>query len=65
MRGTVHRACGRSEEVYLNVMYELPLARGRHEVPRRQGRELTGVNPTLVPHAKPTKKRGERQEKTA
>jgi len=26
---------------------------------------LTGVNPTLVPHAKQTKKRAERQEKTA
>ncbi len=53
------------EEVLLNVMYELP---SREDVTKclvDKDVVLTGVNPTLVPHAKTTKKRSERQEKTA
>jgi ATP-dependent Clp protease ATP-binding subunit ClpX len=53
------------EEVLLNVMYELP---SREDVTKclvDKDVVLTGVNPTLVPHAKQTKKRAERQEKTA
>ena len=53
------------EEVLLNVMYELP---SREDVTKclvDRDVVLTGVNPTLVPHAKQTKKRAERQEKTA
>ncbi len=56
------------EEVLLNVMYELP---SREDVTKclvDRDVVLTGVNPTLVPRAKTSKKRtsgGEREEKTA
>jgi ATP-dependent Clp protease ATP-binding subunit ClpX len=56
------------EEVLLNVMYELP---SREDVTKclfDRDVVLTGVNPTLVPRAKASKKRaggGEREEKTA
>ena len=66
MRGTGARGLRAiMEEVLLNVMYELP---SREDVTKclvDKDVVLTGVNPTLVPHAKPTKKRSERQEKTA
>ena len=45
------------EEVLLNVMYELP---SREDVTKclvDKDVVLTGVNPTLVPHEKPSKKR--------
>jgi ATP-dependent Clp protease ATP-binding subunit ClpX len=53
------------EEVLLNVMYELP---SREDVTKclvDKDVVLTGVNPTLVPHEKPSKKRADRQERTA
>jgi ATP-dependent Clp protease ATP-binding subunit ClpX len=53
------------EEVLLNVMYELP---SREDVTKclvDKDVVLTGVNPTLVPHEKPSKKRTDRQERTA
>ena len=53
------------EEVLLNVMYELP---SREDVTKclvDKDVVLTGVNPTLVPHEKPSKKRNDRQERTA
>ena len=66
MRGTGARGLRAiMEEVLLNVMYELP---SREDVTKclvDKDVVLTGVNPTLVPHAKTTKKRSERQEKTA
>ena len=66
MRGTGARGLRAiMEEVLLNVMYELP---SREDVTKclvDKDVVLTGVNPTLVPHEKPSKKRGERQEKTA
>jgi ATP-dependent Clp protease ATP-binding subunit ClpX len=49
----------------LNVMYELP---SREDVTKCLVDEtvvLTGVNPTLVPRETTSKKRGERQERTA
>jgi ATP-dependent Clp protease ATP-binding subunit ClpX len=51
--------------VLLNVMYELP---SREDVTKclvDKDVVLTGVNPTLVPHEKPSKKRNDRQERTA
>jgi ATP-dependent Clp protease ATP-binding subunit ClpX len=66
MRGTGARGLRAiMEEVLLNVMYELP---SREDVTKclvDKDVVLTGVNPTLVPHEKPSKKRGERQERTA
>ncbi len=66
MRGTGARGLRAiMEEVLLNVMYELP---SREDVTKclvDKDVVLTGVNPTLVPHTKTTKKRSERQEKTA
>jgi ATP-dependent Clp protease ATP-binding subunit ClpX len=69
MRGTGARGLRAiMEEVLLNVMYELP---SREDVTKclvDKDVVLTGVNPTLVPHDKPSKKRGasgERQERTA
>ena len=66
MRGTGARGLRAiMEEVLLNVMYELP---SREDVTKclvDKDVVLTGVNPTLVPHEKSSKKRGERQEKTA
>ena len=66
MRGTGARGLRAiMEEVLLNVMYELP---SREDVTKclvDKDVVLTGVNPTLVPHEKPSKKRSERQEKTA
>jgi ATP-dependent Clp protease ATP-binding subunit ClpX len=53
------------EDVLLNVMYELP---SREDVTKclvDKDVVLTGVNPTLVPHQKPSKKRADRQERTA
>jgi ATP-dependent Clp protease ATP-binding subunit ClpX len=53
------------EDVLLNVMYELP---SREDVTKclvDKDVVLTGVNPTLVPHEKPSKKRADRQERTA
>jgi ATP-dependent Clp protease ATP-binding subunit ClpX len=65
MRGTGARGLRAiMEEVLLNVMYELP---SREDVTKclvDKDVVLTGVNPTLVPQ-KTSKKRGERQEKTA
>ncbi len=66
MRGTGARGLRAiMEEVLLNVMYELP---SREDVTKclvDKDVVLTGVNPTLVPHEKPSKKRSDRQEKTA
>jgi len=65
MRGTGARGLRAiMEEVLLNVMYELP---SREDVTKclvDKDVVLTGVNPTLVPQ-KASRKRGERQEKTA
>jgi ATP-dependent Clp protease ATP-binding subunit ClpX len=66
MRGTGARGLRAiMEEVLLNVMYELP---SREDVTKCLVDEtvvLTGVNPTLVPRETTSKKRGERQERTA
>ncbi|HET6791858.1 MAG TPA: ATP-dependent Clp protease ATP-binding subunit ClpX, partial [Actinomycetota bacterium] len=56
------------EEVLLNVMYELPSRQDVTKCLVDRDVVLTGVNPTLVPRAKASKKRtggGEREEKTA
>jgi ATP-dependent Clp protease ATP-binding subunit ClpX len=66
MRGTGARGLRAiMEEVLLNVMYELP---SREDVTKCLVDEnvvLSGVNPTLVPRETTSKKRGERQERTA
>jgi ATP-dependent Clp protease ATP-binding subunit ClpX len=56
------------EEVLLNVMYELPSRQDVTKCLVDKDVVLTGVNPTLVPHEKPSSKKragGERQERTA
>ncbi len=55
------------EEVLLNVMYELPSRQDVTKCLVDRDVVLTGVNPTLVPREKQTKKssRGEREERTA
>jgi len=53
------------EEVLLNVMYELPSLQDVTKCLVDKDVVLTGVNPTLVPREKQTKKRGERQERSA
>jgi ATP-dependent Clp protease ATP-binding subunit ClpX len=66
MRGTGARGLRAiMEEVLLNVMYELPSLQDVTKCLVDKDVVLTGVNPTLVPREKQTKKRGERQERSA
>ena len=66
MRGTGARGLRAiMEEVLLNVMYELPSRQDVTKCLVDKDVVLTGVNPTLVPHEKPSKKRPDRQERTA
>jgi ATP-dependent Clp protease ATP-binding subunit ClpX len=51
------------EEVLLGVMYDLPSAEGIARCVVDRETVLTGVNPTLVPHATP--KRAKREERSA
>ncbi|MEO8291899.1 MAG: ATP-dependent Clp protease ATP-binding subunit ClpX [Actinomycetota bacterium] len=51
------------EEVLLGVMYDLPSAEGIARCVVDRETVLTGVNPTLVPHAAP--KRAKREERSA
>ena len=51
------------EEVLLGVMYDLPSAEGIAKCVVDRETVLTGVNPTLVPHATP--KRAKREERSA